>query len=95
MTLEHFIAMLTCGSMASSLLCQALKKTVKNIPSNLVALFSAFVVGTGGSLIYYSLSDIPFTAKNVECAILLGIAMWVGSMCGYDKVRELLKQWSK
>lgn len=94
MTLEHFIAMLTCGSMASSLLCQTLKKTVKNIPSNLVALFSAFVVGTGGSLIYYSLVDIPFTAKNIECAILLGIAMWVSSCCGYDKVIQLIRQWN-
>lgn len=93
MTLEYFITMLTAGSSASSLLCQALKKTVKNIPSNLVALFCSIAVGTGGSLIYYSLNDIAFTAKNIECALLLGIAMWVSSCVGYDKVVQLIRQW--
>lgn len=93
MTLEFFISMLTVGSSASSLLCQTLKKSVKNIPSNIVALFCSFFVGTGGSFIYYSLLDIPFTFKNIECAILLGVAMWIGSCCGYDKVTQLIQQW--
>lgn len=94
MTLAYFITMLTAGSSASSLLCQAIKKTVKNVPSNLIALFCSFAVGTGGSLIYYSMNEIAFTSKNIECAILLGVAMWVGSCCGYDKVTQLIRQWN-
>lgn len=94
MTLEYFITMLTAGSSASSLLCQSLKKNVKNVPSNLIALFCSLFVGIGGSLVYYTFNDIPLTSKNIECAILLGIAMWVGSCCGYDKVVQLIRQWN-
>jgi hypothetical protein len=38
------------------------------------------------------LSDIPWTVNNIICLILMGIAVWIASMIGYDKVIQLLKQ---
>lgn len=92
MTLEMFLYFFTLGSAFSSLFTQALKKTAKNLSSNVLALISSFVVGTGGSLCVYSFMDIPFTAQNIICSFLMGLCLWVGSMVSYDKVRQLLSQ---
>ena len=40
----------------------------------------------------YQLNAIPWTLNNVICLVLMGIALWVGSMVGYDKVIQTLQQ---
>ena len=95
MTIELFLTFLTAGSAVSSLIVQAFKKTFKNIPNNILALISSVCVGTLGSLLSYLFMDIPFDAKNIISAILLGIAMWVGSCCGYDKVMQTIVQFKR
>ena len=38
------------------------------------------------------LMDIPWTVNNIICLILMTVCVWIGSMIGYDKVAQLLKQ---
>lgn len=95
MTLELFLTFLTGGSAVSSLIVQSLKKTFKYTPSNLLALITSLCVGFIGCLLAYMYMDIPYTLQNVVSALLLGVAMWVGSMCGYDKVVQLLRQFGE
>lgn len=92
MTIELFLYLFTLGSAFNSLLTQAVKKTFDELPSNFLALGDALVVGFGGCLCTYCILDIPITLQNVICAILMAICIWIGSMCGYDKVVQLLKQ---
>lgn len=92
MTVNLFIYLFTLGSAASSLLTQAVKKSFDEVPSNLLALFSAIVVGVGGTAVAYSFLGIPFVLNNVLCMILMGVCIWVGSMVGYDKIVQLIKQ---
>ena len=96
MTLDLFIKVLIFGSAISSLLTQAVKKAYENAgkkySANVLALIDAIVVGCGGTAVYYMLNAIPWTVNNVICLFLMGVAVWIGSMIGYDKILQLLKQ---
>lgn len=96
MTITLFITMLTIGAGVTSLLTEAIKKAYANAgkeySANLVALINAIVVGCGGTAVLYMLLTIPWTLNNVICMLLMGVAVWVASMIGYDKVIQLLKQ---
>ena len=96
MTVTLFISMLTLGAGISSLLTEAIKKAYTNAgkeySANMVALINAIVVGCGGTAILYMLQAVPWTVNNILCLILMGVAVWIASMIGYDKVIQLLKQ---
>lgn len=92
MTIELFIYLFTIGSTFSSLLTQTLKKSVKNLSSNIIALYSALAVGVLGSVFAYSALDISFDLTNIICIPLMVLCIWIGSMLGYDKVLQTLKQ---
>lgn len=92
MTIELFMFLFTIGSLASSLLTQALKKAVKDLSSNITALISALVVGAGGTYLAYVFLEVPFDQKNILCLILMAMCVWVGSMIGYDKVLQTIAQ---
>lgn len=96
MTITLFIWFLTIGSAFTALLTEAIKKAYananKNYSSNVIALVNAILIGIGGTAIVYSLLGIPFTINNILCMFLMSICVWVGSMIGYDKIIQLLKQ---
>ena len=80
----------------TALLTEAIKKAYSNAgkeySANMIALINALVVGCGGTAVLYMLQAIPWTTNNIICLILMGIAVWVASMIGYDKMLQLLKQ---
>ena len=92
MTIELFIYLFTIGSTFASLITQAIKKTFNRIPSNILALWSSIIVGIGGSVCAYVLIDIPFNIQNIVCIPLMTVCIWIGSMCGYDKILQTLTQ---
>lgn len=92
MTIELFIFMLTIGGAASSLLTQALKKAFNNLSSNFLALVSAIFIGVFGMAIAFMLMDIAFSLKNAICIPLMAVCIWIGCMCGYDKVIQMISQ---
>lgn len=96
MTITLFITMLTLGAGVTALLTEAIKKAYTNsgkeYSANVIALINALVVGCGGTAVLYMLQGIPWTTNNIICLILMGVAVWVASMIGYDKLLQLLKQ---
>ena len=64
----------------------------KEYSANVIALINALVVGCGGTAVLYMLQGIPWTTNNIICLVLMGVAVWVASMIGYDKLLQLLKQ---
>ena len=92
MTIELFIFLFTVGSAASSLLTQAMKKCLKDLSCNMIALADAAIVGMGGTLAAYILMDIPFTPKNIVCLVLMTFCLFIGSTVGYDKVLQTIAQ---
>ena len=92
MTIELFITLFGIGSVISSLLTETLKQTFTKISSNVIALIDAVFVGGVGTFVYYILTGAEITPINALYAVLMALCVWVGSMVGYDKVMQTLKQ---
>ena len=92
MTIEMFIYLFTLGSMFASLLTQSTKQTFPNVSSNILALINAAIVGIVGMVCAYVILGIPFTVVNIIYIVLMGICIWIGSMIGYDKITQTIKQ---
>lgn len=92
MTIQLFLFLFTIGSLAASLLTEALKKAFSNVSTNIVALVNAIIVGMFGSIAAYVLMGIDFSLSNIICIVLMTICIWIGSMIGYDKVTQTISQ---
>lgn len=99
MTITLFISLVTVFATATSLITEATKKVLDSkgikYASNIVVCIVAAIVGIGGTAAYYALTSIPFTGSNIVAMILMGVAVAVGSMIGYDKVIQAVKQIKK
>lgn len=96
MTVSMFLILLTAFSLIVGLIVQALKKLLDSLnvsySTNVVAVIVSAAVGIGGTAIYYVIASVPFSATNIICMVLMGIATAVGAMVGYDKVIQTIKQ---
>lgn len=96
MTVTLFLTIFTIGAAASGLLTEAIKKAYENAKkdysANVIALVNAIIVGCGGTAVTYMLLGTTWSINNIICLLLIGICVWVGSMIGYDKIIQLIKQ---
>ena len=96
MTITLFVSILTIGAAVNSLLTEAIKKFYENAgrqySANVIALVDALVIGGLGTAIVYMLMGIPWTVNNIICLLMMVVATWIGSMIGYDKIIQLIKQ---
>jgi hypothetical protein len=96
MTLTLFMTLILILAVAVSLITEAVKKfladTKIKYPVNALVLVVAVIVGVGGTAIAYIFMGIPFSPPNILCMVLMGIAVWVGAMVGYDKVLQMIEQ---
>ena len=99
MTVTLFITFLTAAAAVNSLLTEAVKKAYENAgrkySANVIALINAAVIGGLGMAAVYMLMGIPWTVNNIICLVIMAVAVWIGSMIGYDKIIQLLKQIQK
>ena len=96
MTITLFMALIVVLAIAVSLLTEAVKKffegTKVTYSSNVVVLIVSIIVGIGGTAMAYISLGIAFTPPNIVCMVLMAVAVWVGSMLGYDKVLQMVEQ---
>lgn len=96
MTVEVFMILLTFFSVITSLCTEAVKKVCDSIgatyASNIIALAVAVFVGGAGTAVYYAFNNIEPTLTNMICIFLMMGANWLGSMVGYDKVKQAIIQ---
>lgn len=96
MTITLFMALIVVLAIAVSLLTEAVKKffegTKVTYSSNVVVLIISIIVGIGGTAMAYISLGISFTPPNIVCMVLMAVAVWVGSMLGYDKVLQMVEQ---
>ncbi len=92
MTIQLFLFLLTIGSTVSSLLTEALKKSFTDVSTNVIALINACIVGIIGTICAYILLDIQFTLANDVCIFLMAVCVWLGSMVGFDKLKQTFEQ---
>ena len=93
MTLTVFVVIWACLSVLTALVTEAVKKfTTTDFPENLIALIIAIVTGVCVTGFYYAQNGIPFTLLNVAYMAAIAVLNWVGSMVGYDKVKQAILQ---
>lgn len=96
MNLSIFVMLFAIGSLVSALLTEAFKKALDEkcimYSTNFLALIMAIMVGIAGTIAAYIILGIPFDPVGIICIIFMAVAIWVGSMLGYDKVKQLLDQ---
>lgn len=96
MTVTAFLVLLTVFATITGLVTEAVKKFLNEqkvkYASNIVVLIVALIVGCGGTAIYYVNYQVSFNALNSVYLALMGIANWIGSMVGYDKVKQAIAQ---
>lgn len=92
MSIDVFIAFFAMASVASSLVTEAVKKAFSNLSSNVIALIDAVLIGGVGSFMYFVLKGTVITPVSVIFSLLMALCVWLGSMVGYDKVMQTLKQ---
>ena len=96
MTLTLFMALLVVFAVVVSLITEAVKKLLDNAgvkySANVVVLIVALVVGIAGTSLAYVVLGIALTPINIVYTILMVVAIWVGSMVGYDKVIQMIGQ---
>ena len=96
MTVQMFLALLAGFSVLTSLIVEGIKKIAVHCTTyDVIALITALVVGGGGTLVYYKLTEMPFTANNIIYAVLMGLASALVAMVGYDKVVQAIEQFKK
>lgn len=96
MTVEMFLILLTAFSVLTSLCTEAVKKFLDTFTteyaSNIIALAIAVFVGGAGTLVFYAFKGIELTLTNSICVFLMMGANWIGSMIGYDKIKQAIIQ---
>lgn len=96
MTITMFIGLVTIFAVVTSLCTEACKKILDEIgvkyASNILVCIIATVVGILGTCAYYILFSLEFDAANIVCILLMSFTTAVGSMVGYDKVIQTIKQ---
>ena len=96
MTIQVFLILLAIFAVCTSLLTEAMKNFCneqgKDYASNIMVLVAAAIVGGLGTVVYYIATSIVWTPMNIICIPLMIIANWVGSMVGYDKVKQAIEQ---
>jgi hypothetical protein len=99
MTVEIFMILLTFFSTLTSLATEAVKKaldgTEVKLPSNIIALLASVLVAGFGMSIFYVLNDYDWNAVNIVSIALMMLANWLGSMLGYDKIKQIITQFKK
>lgn len=96
MTISLFATLFAAFSVITGLCVEGIKKILieKEIKysANLLACIVAAIVGIGGTAIFYVLESVSFSAINIATMIVMGIAVAIGSMVGYDKVIQTVEQ---
>lgn len=92
-----YVNLIFIASVISSLLTQAIKKWCKNANKNyspnLIALINAVLVGGGGTIAVFIYNNtVIFTIQNITTIICMVILTWIGSLIGFDKVRQTFQQ---
>lgn len=96
MNISFFVSLFVLEAAVAGLCTQAVKKWYENAhkdySSNTIALVNAVIVGGIFTSASYLLVGIEFTINNIIAIVGMCALNWFGSMLGYDKIIQWLKQ---
>lgn len=81
--------------LVTNIIVQVLKGlTYDKIPTNLLAVIVSFIVTTAAAYIYVSINGIVVAGWMIVALIGLAFAVAFAAMFGFDKLKELIEQWT-
>lgn len=94
---ELFLAGLFFVSVLSTLTVEAIKKLLGEKPynSNLLAAIVATVLSICVAVFYVLYNGVAVSIQIILTTIAFAFFSWLASMVGYDKVKQLLQQFTK
>lgn len=101
MSVELYLTLLLCSTIATILLAEALKRLLNASETpyraNAVALDAAMLCSTLMGLIFktYLRLGLSFSVEQVTRLLLLILSTWIVSMVVYDKAVQTVKQYRK
>lgn len=95
MNITLFSTLLLGFGTVTTLVTEAIKKFLDgksvDYDPQIVAVIAGIIIGFAGTLIYYAIAGITFTALNIVLALVEGLCVVVGSQVGYDKLLSVVK----
>lgn len=96
MTVDIFLFLLVACSILTGWLTEALKKFLDSLKikyaSNILVLLVSIVVGGGTVTAFYILNNIITHDNQFVYTLIMIVLNWLGSMVGYDKIIQTIKQ---
>lgn len=98
-SISFFITLFIILAAVSSIFTEAIKKFCINrggeAKPNIIAFLCALVIGGGGTVAAFTIYEMAFTLNSIIFAIVMVFFIWIGSMIGYDKVKQTIEQFKK
>lgn len=76
----------------TSLITEAIKRTVKTDKPNIVALVVSVITGVGVPIGYLILNSLPITPQDIVYIVAMVVLTWLCATLGYDKVVQAIEQ---
>lgn len=92
MTVQIAMFLLAICAAMTSLITEAVKKTIKTDKPTIVAAIVSVVTGVGVPVGYLILSHLPITAQDIVYIVAMVVLTWLCATLGYDKVMQVIAQ---
>ena len=92
MTVQIAAFLLTICAVATSLITEAVKKTITDKEPTVTAAIVSLVTGAGVPAAYLILNHLPVTAQDVVYIVAMIVLTWLCATLGYDKVMQVIAQ---
>ena len=84
--------LLTISAVVTSLITEAIKKTISDKAPNIVALIASIAVGAGVPIGYLIINKLTITSQDIVYMIARVVLTWLCATLGYDKVVQAIAQ---
>ena len=96
MNMTLFLLIFGVCAVLTPLLTEGVKKFLDGMnakyATNVLVLITATIVSVLVMVFTYLTQEIPLTAINIFYIVFMVIGNWLGSMLGYDKVKQAIEQ---
>lgn len=92
MTVQIAMFLLTITAAMTSLITEAVKKTITDKKPTITAAIVSVATGIFVPLAYLGINQIPFRTQDIFYIIGMVVLTWVCACTGYDKVIEIINQ---
>lgn len=94
MNVTVFLVLFAALTIITPLITEAIKKVFsgKNLAYNIVVLIVSTISAIVASAFYFVATKTAFAAVDVFYVVFLIGANWLGSMLGYDKIKQAIEQ---